>query len=60
MYDADGRMSAQLMRKNQPRLSDDDWRKAMEGEKARAWSNYFGYFGTYSIDLEAQSSGSSH
>jgi hypothetical protein len=51
-YGADGRMSAQLMRRNQPPFADDDWRKAATEEKSAAWSGYFGYFGTYSIDEE--------
>jgi hypothetical protein len=43
-------MSAQLVRRKQPRFASDDWRQAAESEKSRAWSNYFGYFGTYVID----------
>lgn len=50
MYDADGRMSAQLVRPNQARFASDDWRQASPEEKARAWSDYFGYFGTYTVD----------
>jgi hypothetical protein len=53
-YSADGRMSAQLMRSNQPRFARDDWRRATVDEKAQAWSNYFGYFGTYTIDDRAK------
>jgi hypothetical protein len=52
-YSEDGGMSAQLMRRNQPRFASDDWRRATEDEKAQAWSNYFGYFGTYTIDEQA-------
>ncbi len=52
MYDANGQMSAQLMRKDQARFADDDWRKATTAEKAEAWANYFGYFGTYSLDAD--------
>jgi hypothetical protein len=50
MYDAAGRVSAQLMRRNQPPLHDDDWRNAVDEEKARAWSGYIGYFGTFTVD----------
>lgn len=52
-YDANGRMSAQLMRRNQPAFARDDWRKATTEEKSAAWSGYFGYFGTYTIDEDA-------
>ena len=50
MYDAAGTVSAQLMRRNQPQFRDDDWRNATDEEKAAAWSGYFGYFGTYTVD----------
>jgi hypothetical protein len=50
-YTPDGRMSAQLMRPGSKRFANDDWRKATPDEKSSAWSNYFGYFGTYRIDL---------
>ena len=49
-YGPDGRMSAQLTRRSQAHLSKNDWRQAADSEKAQAWSNYFGYFGSYSID----------
>jgi Lipocalin-like domain len=49
-YDASGRMSAQLMRPNQTPFASEDWREATVEEKSAAWSNYFGYFGTYTID----------
>jgi hypothetical protein len=52
-YSGDGRMSAQLMRRNQHRFASDDWRQATQNERAEAWSNYFGYFGTYTIDESA-------
>jgi|ERR1051325_3328541 hypothetical protein len=54
MYDAEGRMSAQLMQRDQMPFGSDDWRQASADEKANAWSNYFGYFGTYSIDEQAK------
>jgi hypothetical protein len=49
-YSEDGRVSAQLMRPHQAHFASDDWRQATENEKGQAWSNYFGYFGTYTID----------
>jgi hypothetical protein len=51
-YTSDGRMSAQLMRPLANRFASEDWRKATHEEKSDAWGNYFGYFGTYSIDLK--------
>ena len=52
-YDAAGRVSAQLVRKRQPRFVMDDWQGATADEKSAAWSSYFGYFGTYTVDDEA-------
>jgi hypothetical protein len=42
---AEGRMSAQLMRRNQAPFSDDHRQNAAAEEKARAWTGYFGYLG---------------
>ena len=52
-YDASGRMSAQLMRPNQANFTSEDWREASTEEKAVAWNNYFGYFGSYTLDEQA-------
>ncbi|MGB6877553.1 MAG: lipocalin-like domain-containing protein [Candidatus Acidiferrales bacterium] len=52
MYSAEGRMSAQLMRAKMPRFAKDDTREATPEERASAWLDYFGYFGTYLIDPE--------
>jgi hypothetical protein len=52
-YDAAGRMSAQLMRSNQAQFGREDPLQATTEEKVAAWSNYFGYFGTYMIDSKA-------
>jgi Lipocalin-like domain len=49
-YEATGRMSAQLMRPKQSVFESQDWRRAAVEERAAAWSNYFGYFGSYRID----------
>jgi Lipocalin-like domain len=51
-YDASGRMSAQLARPSQVRFVSEDWREAASQERSVAWMNYFGYFGTYSVDEE--------
>jgi len=53
LYDAQGRVSAQLMRRNQSKFSSDDWQEAGTEEKATAWGNYFGYFGSFTIDEPA-------
>jgi hypothetical protein len=52
-YSPTGQVSAQLVRPDQPRFADDDWRKATPDERADAWAEYFGYFGSYSIDEAA-------
>jgi hypothetical protein len=52
-YDAAGRVSAQLARQHQSRFARDDWQRATTEEKSAAWSSYFGYFGTYTIDEDA-------
>jgi hypothetical protein len=53
MYSADGHVAAQLMSRQPERFLSDDWRQASETESARAWKQYFGYFGRFTIDLEA-------
>jgi hypothetical protein len=54
IYTADGHVSAQLVRRDVKHFHDEDWRKASEAESAAAWKNYFGYFGTYSVDVQMQ------
>ena len=51
LYDANGHVAAQLVRRRRKRFRSEDWKDASETESARAWKEYFGYFGTYSIDL---------
>jgi hypothetical protein len=51
IYSPDGHMAAQLARRRQKRFRSEDWRAAAKTEGAHAWKEYFGYFGTYSIDL---------
>jgi hypothetical protein len=54
MYDDDAdRVCAQLVRVNQPRFASEDWQEATGPEMAAAWPNYFGYFGTFTIDTAA-------
>jgi hypothetical protein len=53
MYTPEGRVSAQLVRSGQPRFASDDWQDAAPEEMEAAWPAYFGYFGRFSIDLEA-------
>jgi Lipocalin-like domain len=52
IYSAEGQVSDQPMRVNVPRFENDDWREATPEGRARAWLDYFGYFGTFSIDEE--------
>jgi hypothetical protein len=54
MYSDDGHVSAQLVRKDLAPFGSPDWREATEGERAAAWLDYFGYFGTFSIDEARQ------
>jgi hypothetical protein len=53
MYTADGHVSAQLVRADQSPFGSDDWREAAPAEMTAAWPSYFGYFGTYTIDIDA-------
>ena len=50
MYTADGHVSAQLVRADLQPFGSDDYREATLTEMTTAWPNYFGYFGTYTID----------
>jgi hypothetical protein len=51
IYTADGHMAAQLVAVGRTRFKSDDWREASEEEGAGAFKEYFGYFGTFSLDL---------
>ncbi|MCI3273533.1 lipocalin-like domain-containing protein [Streptomyces cylindrosporus] len=53
MYTATGHVSAQLVRARMPRFASDDWRRATAEERAAAWPGYFGYFGTFTLDTDA-------
>jgi hypothetical protein len=54
VYSADGHVAAQLVRAVRQKFQSDDWRDASEKEGATAFKEYFGYFGTFSIDLAHQ------
>lgn len=49
MYQADGRMSAQVSINNPTRLASDDSLDASAEEAAGAWRTYFGYWGSFKI-----------
>jgi hypothetical protein len=53
MYDDSDRVSAQLVRVNQPLFASNDWQQASADEMRAAWPSYFGYFGTFTVDTEA-------
>lgn len=46
-------MSAQLLRAHQPSFAHDDWQRASAQEMCATRPNYFGYFGTFTIDAAA-------
>ena len=52
LYSTDGHVAAQLVRADRVRFESDDWRGASGADAGRAFKEYFGYFGTYSIDLQ--------
>lgn len=51
LYSEDGHVAAQLVGARRTRFRSDDWRDASLEEGGRAFKEYFGYYGTYSIDL---------
>jgi hypothetical protein len=53
LYEANGQMSAQLMRPGMTAFASDDPLRATDEEAASAWRNYIGYWGTYTIDARA-------
>jgi mxaD protein len=54
IYTADGYVAAQLARGGRRSFPSRDWRDAGQDDAARAFKDYFGYFGTFSIDTERQ------
>ena len=53
VYTADGRMSAQLVRADRAPFASDDFRGAPVDVAAEAFQQYFGYFGSYTVDAGA-------
>ncbi len=53
IYEANGQMSAQLMRPGMMAFASNDPLRASDEEAALAWRNYIGYWGTYTIDARA-------
>ena len=49
MYDQAGRMSAQLMRADRPKLAAG---QATDADRGAAYSGYISYFGRYELDVE--------
>jgi Lipocalin-like domain len=52
LYQADGRMSAQVSSSRQTRLSSEDFLQARVEEAAEAWRTYFGYWGSFEVDAK--------
>jgi hypothetical protein len=52
LYQADGRMSAQLSVGSPARVASDDPFYASAEEAAAAWRTYFGYWGSFEVDTE--------
>ena len=53
IYEANGQMSAHLMRPKTAAFASNDPLSATDGEAASAWRNYIGYWGTYTVDARA-------
>jgi len=52
-YDTGGHMSAQLMRNNRPKFSNNDPRKGTDAEIRSAFTEFAAYYGTYTVDERA-------
>lgn len=52
VYTVEGHVSAQLVAAGRVPFRSDDWREASSEEAARAFKEYFGYFGTFSVEAE--------
>jgi hypothetical protein len=53
-YDAKGRMSAQLMRRDRPAFKSGDWFRGSPDEIKAAFEGFLAYFGTYTVDERAR------
>lgn len=54
IYTADGRMSANLTRSKMAKFAKSDLYDATVEERAKAWLDYVGYYGRFSIDEKKQ------
>jgi hypothetical protein len=54
MYDADGNMSAHVMRNDRPLFAANDPDRGTDAEVRAAFEGHASYFGTYTIDLAMQ------
>jgi len=52
MFDANGRMCAQLMRQDRPNFSTNDMRRGTPEEVKAAYEGYIAYCGTYTVNEE--------
>lgn len=52
-YDADGHMSAQLMRRDRPSFANSDPVKGTDAEIRQAFTLYLAYYGSYTVDEKA-------
>lgn len=52
LYQKNGHMSAQLMRPEPIPFASSDDLQATKDETHRAWRNYVGYWGTFSVDAK--------
>jgi Lipocalin-like domain len=50
IYDANGRVSAQMMRADRPRFASGDQQKGTADEMRAAFEGYLAYFGDYDVD----------
>jgi hypothetical protein len=53
LYLKNGQMSAQVMASGPDPLPNEDPREATPEEASRAWLNYVGYWGSYTVDAAA-------
>lgn len=52
LYQADGRMSAQISTARPARFASEDFQQASVEEAAEAWRTYFGYWGSFKVNME--------
>ncbi len=54
MFDSSGRMSLHLMDPNRRNFASGDFLRPTPDELSEAFNGYFGYFGTYTVDEDAE------